>query len=1063
MRAGEAVKIAIRPCPPWAVRAALSVAFLGGIAAGGGVASAQETVRIDIDPNKVWVGHRGVVRFERFNPLKVKLDASGPGEARLAVEVVGTDLDGDRVLYRRETFVDEVKGRPLEMLFVPPHPGNRETGTFTLTLVVRDLLTREALARRPLDFRLEWDPPGIAAAGPGRMVVASAEKRLVVFVAPTPGTGDRPLAGSGGFEAFLRTYRIPGPQVSNSGSGGDLDLAASRFAWCEEQAADLPSTPAGYDPVDVLVWAPSGRENLSPAQQRAMVEWVASGGRLVVFLGKRWQEVRGKFPAAPAPVPPQSNAPPGPAPKGLLPVEMLDRPPAGVTAEMVEAALTDFTRPENALTPSGFRAKPSDRPAEGPPAPGSAPAPAATAGGVSPLIWVPAGWREAGATTGFADVRTLIEAAPPGKPEAGVPLAVEGRLGAGSVTVCLVSPADDPLSATTVTVSSGMFDGWPGTPFLWRKLLAAAGPLHPVREIHGRQWQESRDPRGADEVLDADEAFDRTLEDFRLPAFGTGLVLLLLVVYALLVGPGSWFALRSYGLLRWTWPVFAALVIAAGVLSFTGVGLLRGIALRRNRLTVLDLPAGGGPAAGWHFDCLYCPYDGEFGVAPPASGWTMPWLWHKDAADGTLVGESYSQNVAPEDGRAVGDLSGVPIRNHVKKFVTRFARGASQGRLDAELTARVAVWEDRFDPDRSESAFPINRPPENAGAGAPGGPAPRPPMRQSHYRVTQVDWRITNRLDYDLIDVAIIVWPNRPGVGAAATGTTGAPGAAGATGGTGGPAAGAAPADIVGDTATVIDHRGNACRRITATYPDANGKPVNFMMGLDETSTAGAAVLRIPRLPKGQTLTGSTDLATSDPKSPTYQKPGQGVSLTGLGDWLAEFAARPGLDLDNPQTTVAALSIQSRLRFDPVRRYMRDFPDPATAVGVGPTGRFGRPPGRGGGMGGMGGMPPVIPGTDIRTQCVRTAALGFLDLSGRTRPNEAILIGAPDAETPPAPETATVKSAGGSPIQPYERAGVVVRMRVPLGIAAGPSSTSAPPTTPTTPGAGTGASPSPKR
>jgi len=55
------------------------------------------------------------------------------------------------------------------------------------------------------------------------------------------------------------------------------------------QAARFPDRRIGLEMLDVLFWPNADASQLTPAQQKALVEWVFSGGRLVVCLSGQWR------------------------------------------------------------------------------------------------------------------------------------------------------------------------------------------------------------------------------------------------------------------------------------------------------------------------------------------------------------------------------------------------------------------------------------------------------------------------------------------------------------------------------------------------------------------------------------------------------------------------------------------------------------------------------------------------------------------------------------------------------------------------------------------------------
>jgi hypothetical protein len=878
-------------------------------------ATASGEVRdVRINRDSVQIGLAGHVRLDRWALLRVEISAKGDDDAPLVVEAVARDLDGDRVLYSRNTFVAELRSRgaelrPLELYFQPRDPGGGNS-SLDLTLVVRDPVRREVLARETLPYRLSWDPRAIPPPG-GEVAVVAPERRLVGFLGDRPGA--RTLLTAGGFRRFTGLYGLTPetgptkvPAVLKVDPDGTTEAGLRRFAFAELTPDDLPALPMGLSAMDVLVWAPTGRESLAPAQQRVIADWVAGGGHLIVCLGRNAAEVRTQFPATPPAVSQGSS----PAPDGLLPVVISTDPAAAPPPAEVAAALRRLAGAEAPVLP--------------------------------PLAAASIAPRGPTNSTRFWRIRPVLTAGPEGPP-----LVVDSRFGDGSVTVAAFNPAEDPLA------------DWAGLPPLWRGLLGRCAQLHPVREYHSVMWRDvGRNDRASDEIV-ADPALDRAVEDFRLPGVGPGVVLSLLIVYALMVGPGSWFLLRHYNALRWGWPVFAGLVGAAAVVAYGTVSVLRGVTTRHIRLTVLDLPGDGGPTSGWNFDSVYSPGDGEFRFAPPPGGWVAPWVWTDEGegvAGAAPAGDSYSQTIDP-GGRPATEVIGVPIRNHLKKFLSRWWGGRPVGGVRAEKLHIVMSPVS----DALSAAF------DREGDLVSGMPADKRP-RQVWHSIRRVDYRIANTLKFDLDDCILVVWPHL--------------------------------AD--GKPETVVGHRPGA-------NPDANVPPRNIDLG----STQGAAVVRLGRLPAGQTAAGSSTATAKVPPPPGPE------SLWGLNQWLvADASGYPRskvtltrmseFPLDRAATTVSLLSLQHRLRFDPVM-----LPHGAavnTAINQG----FG-----------------VVPGfRDPETLGVRGGSLGFLDLSAGLRPDEALLIGT--AVEPPDLESAELQYPGGGKLDLSVRRQVVVRVRLPV-------------------------------
>jgi hypothetical protein len=939
-------------------------------------ASAQETrvSRVDVEN----IGFAGWMRMERWVPLWVRVTAQGNDDAAVQVEVVDRDLDGDRVHYRRSTFVRELRSRAIEVYFRPRQRGGTRPGQHSVSIIVRDEQTREILIRKEFPFTLKWDQDSGAGTS-GLLYAIDPNRRLVAFLhTGGPETAREAVRSDGTFQAFLKLFDPiareqdanrfnPPPQPGAEPKDRVQDhhaAARNRFAGVDITEDHLPGAGFALESIDVLMWAPTGRENLSPAQRRAIAEWVAGGGRLFIFVGRNWKDVQSAFPYRP--IPPNPGELEGSlAPTGLMPVVFGPEPAvAGKDGDYLRVGLRQFLGVEfNGIARAATAIR--DAPLGNKPRPevlGSA--------AVAPMMT-----RPAGEMVGFTQVRSWADYARDDRPELRFSLIVDSRFGAGGVTTVAFNPGQESLRSATDAVPGGVV---PPMALFWKHLMHRTGVVPPVRESHPRHWNPNEnDPQPADHLIKADGVVERALEDFRLAGVGPGTVLLLLIVYGILVGPAMWFVLKATNMLRWSWPIFAVLVIGSTVLSYMTVTVMRGVRTHRNRLTIVDIPAEGGATAGWHLESIYSPLDGEFRLTPPsARGWVAPYSPNDDdeadlSAD--LAGDSYFEDFG---GGAAAELLGVPIRNHVKKFLARWVGGKPVGRLDvkrlhaffddpsglagvSEAVPHAGFWDDA---DRAAPAVVDEE----------GNPVPR---RQTVRRVVRVEFEIVNNLDFDLDEALLFVWPS----------------------------------EIAEPPQMVVGHRPPpAGRRVTVSRRDHTGAP-------------GAVVVVLGRIEKGKTARGAAQRGAHE-VGRNREKPS--VEIVDFRDWLGRQAGRfpvtpghggskPEWRIDETTEAAALLSLRGRLAFDPALRERwalggrtvvdEDYRYRAT-------------------------VRQAV--QDARSLAVRAGSAAFLDVSAGMRPDEALLIARADGavDVP----TVTVHSARGSEVRPVERSSVVVRSRLPF-------------------------------
>jgi len=91
-----------------------------------------------------------------------------------------------------------------------------------------------------------------------------------------------------------------GTGVSGVPGGGSYSKADVYVCWTT--TSDLPDSWKGLDDVDLLIMADFSPEALSPAQQDAILQWVSTGGRLLITGGEDYRRVSESFLAPYLPV-----------------------------------------------------------------------------------------------------------------------------------------------------------------------------------------------------------------------------------------------------------------------------------------------------------------------------------------------------------------------------------------------------------------------------------------------------------------------------------------------------------------------------------------------------------------------------------------------------------------------------------------------------------------------------------------------------------------------------------------------------------------------------------------
>jgi hypothetical protein len=165
----------------------------------------------------------------------------------------------------------------------------------------------------------------------------------------------------------------------------------------------------------------------------------------------------------------------------------------------------------------------------------------------------------------------------------GTPLLVERWIGLGRVTYIGPDPGLEP------------FRSWPAAESLWQRVLVGGRPGLPTFDVSSAGWAPMR--AALTEML-----------DLGLPA--TTWVLIFLVGYVTLVGPGQYLLLRRLDRREWAWIGFPALALGAAGLLLGGAAVLRGPDVRLAAVSIVRVSA----------DARAVPIETYVGLVAPTRG-----------------------------------------------------------------------------------------------------------------------------------------------------------------------------------------------------------------------------------------------------------------------------------------------------------------------------------------------------------------------------------------------------------------------------------------------------------
>jgi hypothetical protein len=164
-----------------------------------------------------------------------------------------------------------------------------------------------------------------------------------------------------------------------------------------------------------------------------------------------------------------------------------------------------------------------------------------------------------------------------------IPLIVERWLGLGRVTFVGPDPGIEP------------FRSWPAAESLWQRILVGGKPGLPTLDLSSAGGQPLRSALG--EML-----------DLGLPA--TSWVIVFLVGYVALVGPGQYLVLRRLDRREWAWVGFPLLAALAAGLLLGGAAVLRGPEVRLASISIVRVAQ----------DTRVSPQDTFLGLVAPTRG-----------------------------------------------------------------------------------------------------------------------------------------------------------------------------------------------------------------------------------------------------------------------------------------------------------------------------------------------------------------------------------------------------------------------------------------------------------
>lgn len=204
-----------------------------------------------------------VYRIGRWVPVCVEVANEDGDQFEGTIEVRQTDADGDEVVARKDV---AVRGLRTFCLYVPGGP------------VLEDNFVRGMGYEGPAPFTVRiFDQEGKLAAVHGDSGQPVKELRPPRQVVPAP-----PNA--------LVILDMSSPPVNHLDRLKDLERVQEvMILRCSPR--DVPDSVVGLELVDVLVWDAPQPDSLDPLQNSAILEWLRRGGRLILGVGKTWNNI----------------------------------------------------------------------------------------------------------------------------------------------------------------------------------------------------------------------------------------------------------------------------------------------------------------------------------------------------------------------------------------------------------------------------------------------------------------------------------------------------------------------------------------------------------------------------------------------------------------------------------------------------------------------------------------------------------------------------------------------------------------------------------------------------
>src|SRR5687768_14613608 len=221
------------------------------------------------------VGFNNSFRPGCWTPMVVRLrpTTSSPFVGRL--QVVQEDLDKDHVIFERQIGLTgnspdgSIKEQRFWMYFMPqPDPeldGNRSQNE--LTDMIRVRLVSES----------------------GKELV---RLRITSRIQPVEAVRRGMTGTTQGQKMVLLVHRASAPDIREYQQMVGLNEYVLPFVRATDLSQHLPDRVIGYDALDAVVWADADPLQLSPEQYKALQEYVARGGRLIILQdtsANQWQ------------------------------------------------------------------------------------------------------------------------------------------------------------------------------------------------------------------------------------------------------------------------------------------------------------------------------------------------------------------------------------------------------------------------------------------------------------------------------------------------------------------------------------------------------------------------------------------------------------------------------------------------------------------------------------------------------------------------------------------------------------------------------------------------------